>query len=58
MNKQLITITTDLGDGFATSQLRAVVTSLGFGGQLAVNLGSAKERFGLKLGQVISQDLC
>lgn len=36
MNK-IITITTDFGDGFATSQLKAVVASLGFEGQLIEN---------------------
>lgn len=33
----LITITTDLGDNFAVSQLRAVVCSLGFTGQIIEN---------------------
>lgn len=33
----IITITTDLGDGFATSQLKAIVASLGFEGQLIEN---------------------
>ena len=33
----IISITTDFGDGFATSQLKAVVASLGFGGQLIEN---------------------
>lgn len=32
-----ITITTDLGDGFATAQLEAVVVSLGFAGRLIEN---------------------
>ncbi len=35
----LITITTDLGDQFATSQLKAVIYSLGFTGQLIENHG-------------------
>lgn len=35
--KQLITITTDLGDGFATSQLEAVAATLGFDGRLIQN---------------------
>ena len=34
---RLITITSDLGDGFATAQLRAVVASLGFEGKLIEN---------------------
>lgn len=34
---QIITITTDFGDGFATSQLGAVVAGLGFKGQLIEN---------------------
>lgn len=37
MTKQIITLTTDLGDGFATSQLRAVVAGLGFDGKLIEN---------------------
>ncbi len=37
MLKQLITITTDFQDGFATSQLHAVVHSLGYEGQLIEN---------------------
>lgn len=35
--KQLITITTDLGDHFATSQLKAVIFSLGFTDQIIEN---------------------
>lgn len=35
--QNIITITTDFGDGFATSQLKAVVASLGFEGQLIEN---------------------
>ena len=34
---QLVTITTDFGDGFATSQLEAVVARLGFEGKLIEN---------------------
>ena len=37
MNQSLITITTDLVDGFATSQLKAVIASLGFAGQIIEN---------------------
>ena len=37
MTKQIITITTDLGDGFATAQLEAVVASWGFDGRLIEN---------------------
>ena len=37
MSKQTITITTDFGDGFATSQLHAVVADLGFDGRLIEN---------------------
>lgn len=37
MNKQTITITTDFGDGFATSQLKVVAASLGFAGRLIEN---------------------
>lgn len=35
--KKLITITTDFGDSFAAAQLRAVITSLGFEGDLIEN---------------------
>jgi S-adenosyl-L-methionine hydrolase (adenosine-forming) len=35
--QKLITMTTDFGDGFATSQLEAVVYSLGFNGKLIQN---------------------
>lgn len=35
--KPLITITTDLGDDFAISQLKAVIFSLGFTGQIIEN---------------------
>ncbi len=37
MKTPIITATTDLGDGFATAQLRAVVASLGYEGQLFEN---------------------
>ncbi|MEK7164104.1 MAG: SAM-dependent chlorinase/fluorinase [Patescibacteria group bacterium] len=37
MNQQLITLTTDFGDQFATSQLKAVAYSLGFVGQIIEN---------------------
>ena len=33
----LITITTDFGDNFAVSQLKAVIFSLGFTGQIIEN---------------------
>lgn len=35
--QKLITVTTDFGDSFATAQLKAVVNSLGFEGQLIEN---------------------
>jgi S-adenosylmethionine hydrolase len=37
MNQQLITLTTDFGDQFSTSQLKAVIYSLGFNGQIIEN---------------------
>ncbi len=36
-NKSLITITTDFGDGFATSQLKTVVYGLGYEGNIVEN---------------------
>ena len=35
--KQIITITTDFGDGFATSQLKVIVAGLGYDGYLVEN---------------------
>ena len=37
MNTQIITITTDLGDGFATSQLKVIVAGLGYDSHLVEN---------------------
>ncbi|HJZ05323.1 MAG TPA: SAM-dependent chlorinase/fluorinase, partial [Patescibacteria group bacterium] len=37
MKKPLITITTDFGDGFATSQLKVIVAGLGYTGHLVEN---------------------
>ncbi|TSC85428.1 MAG: hypothetical protein G01um101416_856 [Microgenomates group bacterium Gr01-1014_16] len=37
MKTSIITITTDLGDGFATSQLKVIVAGLGYDGQLVEN---------------------
>jgi len=37
VNTQIITITTDLGDGFATSQLKVIVAGLGYDSHLVEN---------------------